>query len=181
MVLPGCGLREKEKELERRSGELNRREQEVSLKEKYLQVKELELSEKQKRLDSNLTKIQADTLAVMNPQLPGIWNVNMNCIQTTCSGSAVGDIKTEQWDISYADNTIVARAMSGNDLVRVYTGNFNGTTLELTARSEEMEPQQTARMQVRLVQTKENEMEGQREILRGDACKIIYALQMKKK
>ena len=56
----------------------------------------------------------------------------MTCIETTCPGSAVGDTKTETWDINYENNLIIAKAMANNKLVRVYTGSYDGTNLTLS-------------------------------------------------
>ena len=105
----------------------------------------------------------------------------MNCIATTCSGSAVGDTKSEQWEISYQEKTVVAKAMSDNVLVRVYSGSYSGNLLQLTAQSEESDPGQAAKIAVRLSLLHDNEMEGEREIMRVDDCRIVYALSLKKK
>ena len=113
--------------------------------------------------------------------LVGSWLVTMNCIETTCSGSAVGDTKTEQWDVTYQDNTVLAKAMSGQALVRIYTGRSAANSLQLTAQSDEPSPQHAAKMNVTLALTRNNEMEGEREIIRADNCKIVYHLQLKKK
>lgn len=180
-LMTACSLREREKEIETKLGEINQKEQELLLKEKSLQLREDELTKKEKLLDSTRNKQYSDTLTSVNPQLVGSWSVKMNCIETTCSGSAVGDTKTEQWEITYQDQTVIAKAMAGQALVRVYTGNYSGNTLQLTAQSEEPNPQQAARMTVRLTFSREDEMEGNREITRADDCKIVYALQLKKK
>ena len=75
--------------------------------------------QKQKVLDST-AKNNVDSFLVRHPQLPGKWNVIMRCIETG-SGSAVGDVKNEQWEIGYEGNDIVAKAFTGDKLVRTYT------------------------------------------------------------
>ena len=180
-LMTSCSLREREKEIEKKMSELNQKEQELVLKEKSLQLREDELAKKEKLLDSTLNKRQGDTLATVNPQLVGNWVVKMNCIETTCSGSAVGDTKTEQWEISYQENTVIAKAMAGQALVRIYTGSYSGNTLQLTTQSEQASGLQAAKMTVTLILSHDNEMEGEREIIRADDCKIVYALQLKKK
>lgn len=179
-LMTGCSLREREKAIEKKTSELNQKEQELLFKEKSLQLREDELVKREKLLDSTMNKKQGDTLASINPQLVGTWIVKMNCTETTCTGSAVGDIKTEQWEISYQENTVIAKAMAGQDLVRVYTGSYVGNTLQLT-QSEDTNAPQAVKMRVTLSVSHENEMEGEREIIRGDDCKIVYALQLKKK
>src|SRR4051794_24424190 len=123
-VALGCGLRDREQELEKRLNEVNQKEQELLLKEKSLQLKEEELAKKEKLVDSS-SKNLTDSFFSQHPQLPGTWNVTMRCTETTCQGSAVGDTKNEQWEISYQEKTIVAQAFSDNKLVRVYSGSNN--------------------------------------------------------
>jgi hypothetical protein len=174
-----CGLRERELELDKKMQAINQKEQELLLKEKSLQLKEEELAKKAKLLDSS-AKIAADSFFTSHPNLPGKWNVTMRCIETTCSGSAVGDTKNEQWDISYQNNGIVAQAFSNNNLVRVYSGNTDGTAVELATEPDNADPSRATKMIVRLQDIKENEIQGQREIIRPDNCHIVYALNLKK-
>lgn len=181
MYTSGCDIRGREKELERRTGELNHKEQQLLLKEKSLQVKEEELARKETQRDSTLIREADDSLSRLHPGLPGLWTVTMRCIETTCPGFAVGDTKTEQWEIIYSHNTVIAKAMSGNDLVRVYAGTYSGNALELTNQLAGVDALQNAKMVVRLKETGEGEMEGQREIIRAEDCRIVYALELKKK
>jgi hypothetical protein len=175
----GCGMRERELKLDQKMSEINQKEQELLLKEKSLQLKEEELAKKEELLDSS-SRSPVDTFLVQHPQLPGKWNVTMRCTETTCPGSAVGDTKNEQWEISYQNNGIVAEAFSDNKLVRVYTGNSNGSVVELSTQPDNADPSLATKMIVRLQEIKENEMRGQREIIRPDNCHIIYALELKK-
>ena len=60
----------------------------------------------------------------------------MICTETNCPGSAVGDSKNEQWDISFQDNAIIATAISNNQMVRVYTGHYFGNSIRLTVQKD---------------------------------------------
>jgi len=175
----GCGLRERELELDKKMNEVNQKEQELILKEKSLQLKEDELDKKKKLLDSSAQN-PPDSFFALHPQVPGKWDVTMRCIETNCSGSAVGDTKIEQWEISYQNLGIVAQAFSDNNLVRVYSGNNNGNTVELSTEPNNSDPLLSTKMIVRIQEIKENEMLGQREIIRPDNCHIVYALNFKK-
>ena len=175
----GCGLRERELELEKKMNEVSQKEQELLLKEKSLQVREEELTKKEKQLDSTMNN-PADSVFALHTQLTGKWNVTMLCTETTCSGSAVGDTKNEQWEFSFQNNVIVAQAFSDNKLVRVYSGTNNGNSVELSTQPDNADPLLSAKMIVRIQEIKENEMQGQREILRPDNCHIVYALDFKK-
>lgn len=170
-------MHKREQELEVKVAELNQKEQELLLKEKSLQLKEEQLAKREKLLDSTANKNSIDTLSSLHPNLPGLWNVTMRCTETTCAGSAVGDTKNEQWEISFENNTVIAKAMSDKKLLRVYSGTYAGNSFELTAQQNNASDAQAAKMVVRLQKTKENEMAGQREIIRPD-CRIVYALEL---
>src|SRR5665647_409499 len=92
-----CNYNQKADELQKKEVALDQKEQELDLKEKSLQVKEEELLKKEKRFDSTMNN---DTIHLTNQAVVGLWAVKMTCTETTCTGSAVGDNKTEQWDIT---------------------------------------------------------------------------------
>ena len=175
----GCGLRERELELEKRMKEVNRKEQELSLKERSLSIREEELMQKQKVLDST-AKNNVDSFLVRHPQLPGKWNVIMRCIETSCPGSAVGDVKNEQWEIGYEGNDIVAKAFTDDKLVRTYTGRSKENPIELSTEQVNSDPAMSTRMVVRFQEINEKDIRGQREIIRPDNCHIIYSLELNK-
>lgn len=180
MIVTGCGLRDRELQLEKKISKVNQKERELLLKQKTLQLKEEELAQREKLLDSSSKKSVADSSAVLHPELAGTWNVTMRCTETTCAGSAVGDTRNEQWVITYQDNTVIANALSDNKVVRVYSGSYNGNSIELSTQPNDADPEQTTTMIVRLQATKENKMAGQREIIRAEDCRIVYALDMEK-
>lgn len=175
--LASCGLRQREIELQRRTNELNQKEQELNLKEQSLAAKEQQLDDRQKEIDSTASVVK-DSLIIEHNKIPGIWAVEMQCTETNCPGSAVGDIKNEQWEFKFQDNTVIASAMSNNQLVRVYTGAYFGNLLKLSVQQDSSET--TAKINVRLKQTKEKEMEGEREIIQASGCHILYSLKLKK-
>gem|GEM_PF-264712 len=176
MMISGCGLRQREMELNKKIKQLNQKEQELTLKEQSLAIKEQQLNDREKSLDSN--DRVADTLLSKHKKLPGTWMVEMQCTETTCPGSAVGDIKSEQWNLKFQDNMVLATAMNNNQLLRVYTGEFIGNALRLTVQQDSIE--NSAKIIVNLQQTKENEMEGEREIIQPSGCHILYSLRLKK-
>jgi hypothetical protein len=176
ILFSGCSLQQKEEALKKKEAELNQKEQELILREKTLQFKEEELTKKQMRLDS----VAKDSSLLVHPDLTGAWSTKMTCVETTCAGSAVGDTKTEQWIIAYEADHIIAKAMTNNKLTRVYTGSFNGNTIELSQESEVADSEPSATMTVRLMVKDSTNLEGQREIVRDNNCKIVYALQMQK-
>lgn len=179
-LLSSCGLREREKQLQQKTQEINQKEQQLLLKEKELQTRLEEVEKRENKLDSSGSLVLRDTVAI-NPDFLGEWDVKMQCTETNCSGSAVGDTKLETWIIEQKENEIIARAMSGNNLVRAYTGNFNGNLLILNNEQEDPEHKVLSRMSVRLQKVKDNQLEGRREITRVGECRILYELELKRK
>ena len=177
VFISGCGLRQLEMELNRKMQELNVKEQELALKEQSLSIKEEQLNEKEKSLDSTKNVVN-DSLFVQHQKLPGTWMVEIQCTETNCPGSAVGDVKNEQWDFKFQNNMVIASAMSNNQLVRVYTGDYVGNTLKLSVQQDSTDA--SAKIIVRLQQTKDKEMTGDREITQANGCRILYSLRLKK-
>jgi hypothetical protein len=173
----GCESRRKQEAMEQRIAALNQKEQELLFKERALQLKEEELLRREAKIDSTLN---TDTAGLVNPALVGNWSVKMSCIETTCTGYAVGDTKNEVWNISYQGNNILARAMAGHQLVRVYSGRLRGNTVELAEGRDSTVATPGTKMFVRLTMNTQNIMEGQREIIRENDCKVVYALELVK-
>ena len=176
----GCSLRQREIELDKKMTDLHDREQLLALREQSLDLKEHQLNEREKHIDSTKTNIN-DSSFINNQQLHGTWSVRMQCVETNCPGSAVGDTKNEQWEFRFQDNNVVASAISNNKLVRIYTGSFSNNVLRLSVLQDSADVQ-FGKMVVRLqyVKDKEKEMEGEREIVQASGCRILYALQLKK-
>lgn len=178
ILFSGCNLREREATLKKKEDAINEKEQLLLLKEKTLQLREEELTKRQQRLASTAF---FDTTAKVNPNLVGTWAVQMSCTETTCQGSAVGDTKTETWELNYQDKNVIAKAKVNDELVRVYSGRYNGTTLDLVETYNETVAPVT-KMAVHLRLTSNTKLEGQREIERlNEACKIVYVMTMEKK
>lgn len=181
-LLPGCSLRERERELDQKMIQLNEREQQLTLKQQMLELKEQELNEREKQLDSTSNQLVADSLIKLYPSLPGDWTVKMVCIETTCTGSAVGDTKNETWNFRFQNNNIITSAYSNNKIVRVYNGNFSGNGIKLAIQADSSEvnaPKITIRLQNS--NKKAGEMEGEREIIQSNGCRILYSLELRKK
>jgi hypothetical protein len=177
MILCGCDSRQQEEALQKRETALNEREQLLLLKEKSLQLREEALLKQKSFFDST---INTDTTYLINTQLQGKWDVRMTCTEATCPGSAVGDVKTEQWELAYQGNKLIAKAMSNNQLVRVYTGFYTGNTIELVEDVTGTEAASLTKMVVRLRLVDNFRLEGEREIIRDNNCKVVYTLLAEK-
>ena len=177
LFISGCGLRQREIALNQKMNELKQREQELALKEQSLALKEKQLNDQKKTIDST-TSLVNDSLYREHQKIPGAWNVDMQCIETNCPGSAVGDVKSEEWDFKFENNIVIIRAKSRDQLVRTYTGSYQGNVLKLEVQQDSAET--NAKIVVRLQKTNEKEMQGEREITQASGCHILYSLRLKK-
>ena len=176
ILTTSCSIREREQALEKRADELDQKEQQLLLIEKQLLLKEEELLARQLLIDSTM---QLDSIIPLDNSLVGTWAVKMRCTETNCPGSAIGDVKNETWEISYQDRNLIAKAFDGKKLVRVYSGPFKGSPIQLTTQNEESTSPNT-NMVVTIQRRADNVLEGRREIIRTGECKILYELEFKK-
>jgi hypothetical protein len=174
IILQSCGLNEREKNLKKRQKETARKEQQLLAWEQRLKMKEGKLDYTKQLLDS--TKKQVDSVSTYDPAIVGKWNVKMSCIETNCDGSALGDTKTEQWAITYKQNTVVVNAYSGTVLARVYIGTYKNNVLQIL----DEKPNAGALIIATLNFINEDKMDGIREVVQNDECKIVYALNARK-
>src|SRR6476469_8948827 len=90
-----CDFKARQQAVAEKETQLTAWEQQLNLREKTLALKEEELQQRQHALDSLQHKskadsTQSDSTAVYNAAIMGLWNVKMECTETTCAGSAVG-------------------------------------------------------------------------------------------
>lgn len=172
----GCNSNKKEQTLQIWEDSLVAREQALAIREQQIQYKEQELQKAQaESVDSTTVN---DSTAIVNSGYLGRWNVFMDCTETSCPGSAIGDSKTEQWNITYSNGCIETQAMAGQKLIRVYSGVLLGNVLELMYYNADPATQAT-RIMVRLIKEPSGALSGRREITRND-CKIVYKVQLEK-
>ncbi len=176
LLLAGCQNQEREQRLQKKEAELAHREQELLLREKALTLREQADQKAQQAVDSVRGLPLADSALVRN--LAGTWATRMNCIETDCPGSAIGDSKNEQWEFSYDQGNVLVKASANNKVVRVYTGQLQGSELQLTAQHQEGETLPDATITAQLQLTADKRLEGRREINRPDNCRIVYALTL---
>ena len=183
LILTRCDSKARQEATAKKEEELTAWEQQLNLREKTLALKEDELQQRKHVLDSlqhqsKTDSTQSDSAAVQNANILGLWDVKMVCTETTCPGSAVGDTKSETWDFYYANDHLIARAMAGDNLVRIYTGTLTGTAIALNEVVENTAAAPTTKLLVDLTVKSDKLMEGKREIVRENECKIVYDLQL---
>lgn len=165
----GCGMNDREKRLDHREETLSKKQQELLLWENRLMLKEKELNARKTLLDSTSKTI--DSAGIYDPAITGKWLMKMRCTETSCDGSAIGDTKTEQWDITYNKNNVVVTAFVGDKLTRIYNGLLKPGGLVVADKQSATE----SVIQINLRPISENRMEGTREIIQKN-CKIVYLL-----
>ncbi len=170
VFITGCDFQKRQADLDKKMNELNQREAVLSLKEQQLR-------EKEKILDST-THVVNDSLLRSHKKMEGGWRVDMLCTQTNCAGSAVGDVKTEYWNITVAGNDVTVNARSNRALSKRYTGSFAGNLLTLTADQDTAEVY--AMIEVHLQQSTDKEMDGERVVTQASGCQILYSLSLKR-
>jgi hypothetical protein len=175
--ISGCGNGEAKRKLDLREKELAQKEDSLLKLARELKFKEQQILKTGQLLDS--LKSQNDTLGVYNPKLIGTWLVTMQCTETTCEGYAVGDTKTEHWNISYQKNKVIVKAISNKKVIRTYLGLFKENSLKLIAAPP---PDADTEMNVMLSPHSKNEnlMEGQRIIDRANNCRVVFSLKVEK-
>lgn len=175
--ISGCGNSETKRKLDLKEKELAQKEDSLLKFDHELKSREQQILKREQLLDS--LKSQNDTLGVYNPKLIGTWLVTMQCTETTCEGYAVGDTKTEHWNISYQNNKVMVKAISNKKVIRAYSGLFKENSLNLIAVPP---PDADTEMKVVLSPhtTNENLMEGQRIIDRANNCRVVFSLKVEK-
>ena len=171
-IFTGCGSNENKNLAE----EVNiKKEQELLQWENQLKSKDQKLTIREQRLDSLNQK--TDTVGRYNAELIGEWSARMLCTETSCAGSAIGDTKTEQWNITYDNNRFIVKASSNKVVTRIYTGFYKENNLKLTANQS---GDNETIITINLREVSEKKMEGIREINQVGTCKIIYSLEIEK-
>jgi chromosome segregation ATPase len=173
VFLQSCGLNEREKNLKKLQQQTVQKEQELLAWEQRLKLREQELDQEKQSLDS--AKKQIDSVEMDNPAIIGKWSIKMVCTETSCEGSALGDTKTEQWEMSYHENNIIVKAYSGVVLTRTYVGSYKNNILKIV----EEHPSSGAIISATLNFLNEGRIEGIREIGQKD-CRIVYTLNARK-
>lgn len=168
----GCSNQE-DGAAEKTSAQLEQFRDSLLTKERELNLKEQELTKREQALDSTSN---TDSVGVINNDLTGKWQVKMTCVETNCEGSAIGDVRTENWNISYQNDVAIVEALSNGKVQRLYTGLYNGKELQLVSSSA---PSETT-ITILLTPTSAISMRGRREITQAAGCKIFYRLDLDK-
>lgn len=143
------------------------------VKERELDLKAQELEKREQMLDTTNSNVPE---GIINPNLTGKWQVKMTCVETNCSGSAIGDVRNEQWNLSYRNDLFIVEGMTNGAVNTLYTGLYNGSELQLNADN-----QATGTViSIVLTPSEGGVMLGRREVTQAGGCKIFYRLNLNK-
>jgi len=177
LLISGCGNNEEKKNIAIREQNVLRREQELKLLDQQLKLKEQELAGREQRLDS-ADSVLRDSVGVYDAKIIGDWTISMQCTETNCTGYAVGDVKTEQWNISYDNNKVLVRAYVNKTVVRTYSGLFINNMVKLTANLSDAQTRIDVILRPEL--TNEKLMSGRRVINHEGECRTVFDIRAEK-
>lgn len=161
------------KDMEERGVALDKLRDSLLVKERQLDLKAQELEKREQMLDSTTTNAPE---GIINPNLTGKWQVKMTCVETNCTGSAIGDVRNEQWNLSYRNDLFIVEGLTNGVVNTLYTGLYNGSELQLNADN-------TAAgtvISIVLTPAEGGTMTGRREVTQAGGCKIFYRLNLTK-
>jgi hypothetical protein len=172
----GCADR-RQPALERREAAVAAREARVAEREQELEQKLQSFMEEQQFHDS--LKMLPPSAIATDTSVNGSWTVQMRCIETTCAGSAIGDLKTEAWSIVTRGNQAIATARVDDKIVRIYEGTYSVNGWELIAQHSPQHAATASVIRVRLEAAGKNRLSGTREISRpAEACRVVYQMDL---
>ena len=178
MVLLGCDYKQQEKKIKDRSAQLDSIEQHLLLREKIVSLKEDSL----RRLFAyNDSLARVDTITILPPQLIGEWATKMVCIETNCTGSAIGDVRNDRWTLTSVDSSVVINSSTNSTITRMYTGAYYANHTIKVSTGKEVNPHETSTIKIALSDIRDNKIRGNREVIQPDGCRILYSVEMDKK
>lgn len=163
---------------EEKQNELRAREQALLEREKSFALKEADYQQLLKMRDSLLTVRDTLELLVSLPDsIAGRWNSRIICTASNCPEHVIGDQRTDQWELLEDNNQVIAKVINNNNLVRVYTGTFDGSQLKLDFKTDSTADKQIE-MHVLMNDIKESRIRGTRDIIAGDNCKARFSIEL---
>jgi fructose-1-phosphate kinase PfkB-like protein len=162
---------------EEKKNELLQREQTLFEKEKAFALKEADYQQLVKMRDSLLTVRDTVVAMVSLPDsIAGKWSSRIICIASSCPDHVIGDQRTDLWEFIADNNQVVAKIINNNNLVRVYTGTFDGAQLKLDFKTDSTAAKQIE-MHVLMNDIKEGKIRGTRDLI-ADDCRARFSVEL---
>ena len=171
LIMFSCNNQEAQ-EVKARGIALEKLRDSLLVKERELDLKAQELDKREQMLDTVNNSVPE---GITNPNLTGKWQVKMTCVETNCSGSAIGDVRNEQWNLSYRNDLFIIEGLTNGAVNTLYTGLYNGNELQLNADNIA-----GTTISIVLTPSESGTMVGRREVTQAGGCKIFYRLNLNK-
>ncbi len=163
-----------------RQAELQKRDSILTVKEKEFALKAADYQALLKLRDSLNTPM--DTIAV-NPlpaEINGTWTGKIVCTHSNCTDYVVGDVRTDEWQLSADGGKIVAKNVNKTGVVRMYTGEYSGGKIVLASEtSADAASQRTFRIEFGTVSAER--LAGTREIQVDQSCTSQFSIELVRK
>ncbi len=160
--------------------ELQKRDSILTVKEKEFALKAADYQALLKLRDSLNTP--KDTVAV-NPlpvEINGTWTGKIVCTHSNCTDYVVGDVRTDEWQISSEDGKIVAKNVNKTGVIRMYTGEYTGGKVVLVSETPaDAASQRTFRIEFGTVSA--DRLAGTREIQVNQSCTSQFSIELVRK
>lgn len=185
--LCSCTDERRRSELDMREAEIKKKQSELLALQRNVFLKEQELIRREKALDSTVRAMHlysgTDSIANDTTQsisyLGGLWSVTLVCTQSTCENFAVGDTKSEVWNVTTQQNKVFAQVVSARQLTRAYAGSVASNLIYLNDNNQSRDTTSASVNNIRLKMNTTNTLEGERELIREN-CRVVYSVKMQK-
>ncbi len=108
----------------------------------------------------------------------GKWNVTLKCTETSCDWVKVDDMKPETWLISKEGDLIKINVLDNKETASSYDGIFRGGSMRF--QGTQFDGLRTGKSTIIASIEKDDVIEGTREVLVDEPCKIVYTVTAKK-
>lgn len=156
---------------------LSIREQQLLEKEKLFAQKEAEYQALVKMRDSIFAKKDSAKVAGWPDEISGSWNGKIICTESNCSDYAIGDQRTDTWEFDHDSTQMVAKIISNNKLVRIYSGKFENNEVKLHYKTDSTS-QKKVEMNILFNDISAGKMKGTRTISINDNCTAKFSVEL---
>ncbi|MBA5246952.1 hypothetical protein H1R16_08235 [Marnyiella aurantia] len=160
--------------------ELQKRDSLLTVKEKEFALKAADYKSLLELRDS-LTAMK-DSVAV-NPlpvDITGNWTGKIVCTHSNCTDYVVGDVRTDEWNLSVDDGKIAAKNINKTGVIRMYTGEYDGTRILLASQNTPDAPVNRS-FKIEFGTVSAERLAGTREIQVDQSCTSQFSIELVRK
>lgn len=170
LILPGCKDEQREKQLVDRENALAERE-------KTFAIKEADYQSLIRMRDSLATVRDTVILKTWPISVDGLWNARLVCRESSCTEYVVGDVRSDNWEFASDSTNIFTRVYNKEKLVRIYSANLSGSTIELQFATDSTS-QKKVNINVRMDTTGTATLKGEQIVVIDDKCRAKFSVEL---